>query len=230
MAAVRVLQALQGLKIKAVSVHTDVDADAVHATIADESVLLGATPASYGDSLKVVEAARQAGAAGVHPGSDRLPGLQVAAEAAGLQWLGQPRQVPVTLTVVEGLADAAVSGEQVLVPPVGPRCAEVVSGLDLTCSGLVADAAARGGCAVSVDLVATTLAPVTALRLPEGDDVWVDLAVAVGTEPVDPLLAVLTVWGADREAAYLRARAAWDQLVIEGPAVRRPAALGGDHL
>lgn len=210
--------------------HTEADAGALHATIADESVLLGATPTSYGDSVKVVEAARQAGAAAVHPGSDLLPGLQVAVEAAGLQWLGEPREVPVALTRCDGLVEAVPSGQPVLVPAAAPRCAEVVSGWDLTCSGLVADGPARGGCAVSVDLVATTLAPVTALQVPEGDDVWVDLAVEVGTDPVDPLIAVLTAWGIDREAAYVRALQAWDQLVIEGPVVRRPTALEGVHL
>ncbi|MCW2501608.1 MAG: acetyl-COA carboxylase, partial [Frankiales bacterium] len=66
-AAVRVIAALQRRGTKAVSVHTEADAGAVHATLADESVLLGPTTASYGDVRKLIEAARQAGAQGVHP-------------------------------------------------------------------------------------------------------------------------------------------------------------------
>ena len=88
-AAVRVVTALQDRGIKAVSVHTDADADAQHATAADESVLLGPTLSSYGDVVKLVEAAQQAGADAVHPGGATVPGLQEAVADAGLEWLLQ---------------------------------------------------------------------------------------------------------------------------------------------
>ena len=71
------------------------------------------------------------------------------------------------------------------------------------------------------------LAAVTAWRAPDLEDVWLDPAVAEGSSPVDPVLAVLTAWGPYRDAAYALACAASDQLVIEGPVVRRPEALGG---
>ncbi|MGZ6825915.1 MAG: hypothetical protein ACXVGH_03915, partial [Mycobacteriales bacterium] len=62
-----------------------------------------------------------------------------------------------------------------------------------------------------------------------GPDVWVDSAVEVGSSPDVPLLAVLTAWGPDRDAAYTRACEAWDQFVVAGPVVPRPVALGGQQ-
>ncbi|MCW2600600.1 MAG: acetyl/propionyl-CoA carboxylase subuit alpha [Frankiales bacterium] len=228
-AAVRVLRALQGRGIKAVSVHTDLDATALHTTLADESVLLGPTTASYGDVLKLVEAARQAGAQAVHPVTVELAGLEDAVLAAQLEWLGGTLHVPVELAVGDGVVEARCTEQSFPLPPVASRSAEVVTGLDLTCATLTgqAEGVARDGVAVSVDILAATLAPVTAVHLPSGDDVWVDLAVAPGSRPVDPLLAVLTAWGPDRDSAYDRACEAWDHLDIEGPVVPRPEALGG---
>ncbi len=232
MAAVRVLRALEQLDIKAVSLHTDADATALHATLADESVLIGPSPASYGDLVKVVEAARQAGAQAVHPVGARIAGLQDAVLAAGMVWLGDPLRVPVELTIGDGVVEARVADELVALPAVASRSAEVVTGLDLTCATLNGEATgeAREGVALSVDIRATRLAPVTRLEVPQATNVWFDPAVEVGTDPVDPLLAVLTVWGPDRDAAYDLACQSWDQLVVEGPVVPRPAALGGDRL
>lgn len=228
-AAVRVLRALQRRDIKAVSVHTTADATALHATLADESVLIGPTTASYGDLRKLVEAARQARAQAVHPVSVELAGLEQAVRDAGLEWLGGPLQVPVELSVGDGVVEARCSDQLFVLPPVAARCAEVVSGLDLTCASLTgaAEGVAREGVAISIDVVASTLAPVTALHLPSGENVWVDAAVGLGSHPADPLLAVLTAWGPDRDTAYDRACEAWDQLVIEGPVVPRPEVLGG---
>lgn len=87
-ATVRVLRELQARDIKAVSLHCEADASALHATTADESVLLGTDTAAYGDPVKVVEAARQVGAQAVHPAGSQVEGLEDAVAAAGLQWLG----------------------------------------------------------------------------------------------------------------------------------------------
>jgi acetyl/propionyl-CoA carboxylase alpha subunit len=228
-AAVRVVRALQRRSIKAVAVNTKADATALHATAADDSILLGPTAAAYDDVRKLVEAARQAGADAVHPVTVGLAGLEEAVAAGGLTWLGGLLQVPVDLTVGDGVVEARCTEELATLPPVVSRCAEVVTGLDLTLATLVGEAqgVAREGVAVSVDLVATGLSRVTALQLPDGEHVWCDAAVEVGTHPVDPLLAVLTTWGPDRDTAYSRACEAWDQLVIEGPELPRPQALGG---
>jgi acetyl/propionyl-CoA carboxylase alpha subunit len=228
-AAVRTIRGLHRLGLKAVSVHTEADASALHATLADESVLLGPDLTSYRDPRKLVEAARQVHADAVHPVHANVPGLEQAVREAGLDWLGAPLRLPVELAIGDGVVEATLADHPVPVPAVAARAAEVVSGLDLTLAAVEGSSAgeARGGVAVSVDLVATTLAPVTAWRSPDLPDVWVDEAVEEGTDPVDPVLAVLTVWGADRDAAYALACAAWDELVIEGPDVHRPEALGG---
>ena len=85
--AARVIRACQELGIKAVSVHSDGDARAPHATAADESVLLGGE-ASYGDEVAVLEAARQAGAQAVYAAELAAGGtFEEAVRGAGLTWL-----------------------------------------------------------------------------------------------------------------------------------------------
>jgi acetyl/propionyl-CoA carboxylase alpha subunit len=227
--AARVVAALQARGVKAVSVHTDADATAVHATRADESVLLGPTTASYVDVRKLVEAARQSGAGAVHPGSAAVPGLEEAVGEAGLTWLGGRLDVPVAVLGAPPVVEAVSHAEHVSLRGLPPRAVEVVTGLDLVWASLDSGptGAAREGVALSVDVVASVLAPVTGWQAPDGDHLWLDAAVAEGSRPADPLLAVLTVWGPDRDSAYARAAQAWDRLVIEGPVVDRPRALGG---
>ena len=230
-AAVRVLRALQKRGVRAISVHTAADSGALHAQIADESVLLGEVLAAYGDATKLLEAARQAGAEAVHPVTVEMLGLPEAVERAGLEWLGGALTVPVALSVGDGVVEARCSETMSELPAVASRSAEVVTGLDLTLASLEGQAqgVAREGVAVSVDVVAKELAPVTRIRRPRLDDVWLDEAVVAGSTPTQTLLAVLTAWGTDRDTAYHRAREAWGQLVIEGPDVPRPPALGGPH-
>lgn len=228
----RLLRGLQQLGIKAISVHTGEDAGALHASIADESVLLGPTVASYRDARKLIEAAAQAGAQSVHPGHSALPGLEAAVREAKLEWLGVPLRLAVELTIGDGVVEASLNEDEraaVVVPDVAAHAAEIVSGIDLTKTSVEGEGTglARGGVALSVEVTASELAPVTKWQVPALDDVWLDPAVEVGSHPVDPLLAVLTVWGEDRDAAYALACAAWDQLVIEGPVVPRPEPLGG---
>lgn len=87
----RVVRTLQRLGVKAVTVHASDDRLAEHVLAADDSVLLGGGAESYGDGVKLVEAARQAGAAAVHPGSGSLaadPAFARRVRDAGLVWVG----------------------------------------------------------------------------------------------------------------------------------------------
>ncbi len=89
----RVIRTCQAMGIKAVAVHSEADAKALHVLDADESVLLGAAPPaeSYLDHLKVLEAAKQSGAQAIHPGYGFLAESAVFAQKvvdAGLTWIG----------------------------------------------------------------------------------------------------------------------------------------------
>jgi acetyl-CoA carboxylase biotin carboxylase subunit len=89
----RVVRTCQRLGVKAVTVHSEADARALHVVESDESVLLGPAPPaeSYLDQLKVIEAARQTGAQAIHPGYGFLAENADFAQAvldAGLVWVG----------------------------------------------------------------------------------------------------------------------------------------------
>ncbi|MFC9927210.1 biotin carboxylase N-terminal domain-containing protein [Streptomyces sp. NPDC127190] len=95
--ACRIVRTCRELGIRTVAVHSDADADALHARVADLAVRLpGAAPAETylrGDLL--VKAALSAGADAVHPGYGFLsesPGFARAVHAAGLTWIGPPPQ------------------------------------------------------------------------------------------------------------------------------------------
>lgn len=96
--AVRVVRTCQRLGVRAVSVHSEADARALHVTTADDAVLLGPAPPehSYLDRRRVVEAARQCGASAVHPGGGALaadPSFARAVLDAGLAWVGADPEV-----------------------------------------------------------------------------------------------------------------------------------------
>src|SRR5438552_13752625 len=93
--AVRVMRALREMGIVSVAVYSEVDREAPHVRMADESYLLGPGPPaqSYLNVEKLLEVAGQAGAEAIHPGYGFLAENAAFAKAckkAGFVFIGPP--------------------------------------------------------------------------------------------------------------------------------------------
>ena len=68
--ACRVIRTARRLGIATVAVYSDADRDALHVSMADEAVHIGAAPPrdSYLRADRIIEACRRTGAEAVHPG------------------------------------------------------------------------------------------------------------------------------------------------------------------
>ena len=104
----RIMRTARALGVRTIAVHSDVDADMPFVREADEAVMIGPAPAreSYLAGARILEAARNTGAAAIHPGYGFLSENAEFAEAvqnAGLVWVGAP---PTAIRAM-GLKDAA---------------------------------------------------------------------------------------------------------------------------
>ncbi len=93
--AVRIIRALEELKVASVAVYSELDRDALHPKRADEAFLLGSGPASesYLNIDKLLDVAARAGVEAVHPGYGFLAenaGFARACEEAGIVFIGPP--------------------------------------------------------------------------------------------------------------------------------------------
>ncbi|MFA5944499.1 MAG: acetyl-CoA carboxylase biotin carboxylase subunit [Candidatus Thermoplasmatota archaeon] len=91
--AVRVIRACREMGIQTVAVTSEADADALHARMADQVVLLGPAPSreSYLVQEKVIQAALDTGAEAIHPGYGFLSenaGFARKVAKAGLKFIG----------------------------------------------------------------------------------------------------------------------------------------------
>ena len=93
--SIRVFRTLREMGIGSVAVYSEGDRGALHVAYADESFLLGPTPAaeSYLHVERILDAAARSGAQAIHPGYGFLAenaGFAQAVEDAGLVWIGPP--------------------------------------------------------------------------------------------------------------------------------------------
>ncbi|MGH8198741.1 MAG: acetyl/propionyl/methylcrotonyl-CoA carboxylase subunit alpha [Steroidobacteraceae bacterium] len=93
--ACRVIRTCRRLGVRAIAVHSEADAGALHVRLADESHGIGPAPArdSYLNIASVIEAARRARADAIHPGYGFLSenaGFADACEQAGIRFVGPP--------------------------------------------------------------------------------------------------------------------------------------------
>jgi acetyl-CoA carboxylase biotin carboxylase subunit len=91
----RIIRTLRRMGIRAIAVYSEADAALPYVREADEAVPIGPAPParSYLDAGAVLAAARQTGAAAIHPGYGFLAenaGFAAAVIDAGLTWVGPP--------------------------------------------------------------------------------------------------------------------------------------------
>jgi pyruvate carboxylase subunit A len=96
--AIRVMRACRELGIRTVAVYSEADRDAIFAKYADEAYCIGAPPAieSYLNIKKIMAAARESGADGIHPGYGFLaenPSFAYSCEREGIKFIGPSSRV-----------------------------------------------------------------------------------------------------------------------------------------
>jgi acetyl-CoA/propionyl-CoA carboxylase biotin carboxyl carrier protein len=129
--AVRVIRACRDAGLASVAVYADPDRDALFVRLADEAFALGGNTAaeSYLDFEKVIGAAKQAGADGIHPGYGFLSENADFAQAvidAGIIWIGpSPQSIRDLGDKVTARHIATRAGA-----PLVPGTSEPVSGAD----------------------------------------------------------------------------------------------------
>jgi len=123
--ACRIAHTARALGLRVIAVYSDVDARAHHVELADEAYLIGPAPASesYLDIDAILDAARQSGAAAIHPGYGFLsenPDFAEACTDAGLVFIGPPTKAMRAM----GLKDEAKRLMAEAGIPVVPGCSE----------------------------------------------------------------------------------------------------------
>ena len=100
--ACRVIRTAQRLGIRTVAVYSEADAGAMHVAMADEAVLIGGAAAaeSYLLADRVIAAAKETGAQGIHPGYGFLSenaGFAEDCKAANITFIGPPASAIVSM-------------------------------------------------------------------------------------------------------------------------------------
>ncbi|MCX3286680.1 ATP-grasp domain-containing protein [Streptomyces sp. NEAU-H22] len=221
--ACRVVRTCRELGIRTVAVHSDADANALHARVADTAVRLpGSAPAdTYLRGDLIVKAALAAGADAVHPGYGFLSenaGFARAVQDAGLVWIGPPPEA------IEAMASKTRAKELLGIEPL-----REVTEADLPV--LVKAAAGGGGRGMRVvrhlaDLDAELAAARAEATSAFGDgEVFVEPYVEGGRHVEVQVLADThgTVWALGTRDCSLQRR--HQKVIEEAPAPGLPAAL-----
>jgi acetyl-CoA/propionyl-CoA carboxylase, biotin carboxylase, biotin carboxyl carrier protein len=151
--AVRIIRTLHAMGIRAVAVHSDADADALHVRMADESVRIGTAAASesYLRGDRIIEACRATGAQAVHPGYGFLSenaGFARALSDAGITFIGPPLGAIEAMGDKISAKDLAVAAGAPIVPGVfraGMTDADLIAAADGVGYPLMVKASAGGG-------------------------------------------------------------------------------------
>ncbi|MGI9292246.1 MAG: acetyl-CoA carboxylase biotin carboxylase subunit [Gammaproteobacteria bacterium] len=106
--ACRVIKTARKMGIKTVAVYSDADKDALHVSMADEAVHIGAAPSaeSYLIADRIIDACKQTGAQAVHPGYGFLSenaSFQDALNSAGIVFIGPGKKA------IEAMGDKITS-------------------------------------------------------------------------------------------------------------------------
>ena len=130
--ALRVMRTARKMGIKTVAVYSEVDRESPHVKFADEAIVLGPAPSSesYLKMDKVIEAAKQTGADGIHPGYGFLSENAVFAQMVednGITFIG-PRPHAIEVMGNKLAAKEAVKDYKI---PMVPGIEEAITDVDL---------------------------------------------------------------------------------------------------
>ena len=130
--AIRVMRTAKKMGIKTVAVYSEADRNALHVRFADEAIFLGPAPSnqSYLVMDKIIAAAKQTGADGIHPGYGFLSENAVFAEKvekAGIIFIG-PKSYAIEVMGSKLAAKEAVKDYDI---PMVPGIDEAVTDIEL---------------------------------------------------------------------------------------------------
>ena len=130
--ALRVMRTAKNMGIKTVAVYSEADRHALHTRFADEAIYLGPAPSnqSYLVMDKIIDAAKQTGADGIHPGYGFLSEnaeFSAKVEKAGITFIG-PRPHAIRVMGSKLAAKEAVKDYDI---PMVPGIDEAVTDIEL---------------------------------------------------------------------------------------------------
>jgi acetyl-CoA carboxylase biotin carboxylase subunit len=127
--ACRVIRACRELGITSVSVYSEADAGMPHARMADEAYGIGPPPVmqSYLVQDRIIEVAREAGVAGVHPGYGLLaenPEFAERVAREGMVWIGPPASAIRAMGVKTEARETMATAEVPIIPGITTSLAD----------------------------------------------------------------------------------------------------------